>query len=428
MRRGTPVRLAACTVLALTPALAFATNGYFSHGIGMKAKGMGGASIAAAGDVLAAAGNPAVLGHVGTRVDLGIELFRPDRGSEIAGNMNTPLNAEYDANDTQDFFVPEFGIAKVLGSGVSVGLLAYGRGGMNTSYATPIGLFGTSKAGIDLQQLIVAPTASLRVGERHTFGLAVNLAYQRFKATGLENFTVTSPQPYSLHPDKVTNNDYSSSTGVGVQVGWAGTVIPGVTLGANYQSKIDASEFDDYAGLFAEEGGFDIPSTFGAGIAVEAGEKALIAVDVTRILYTDVKSVSNPLLPNLAQAPLGDEKGAGFGWEDVTVFKAGISAEATKALTVRCGYNYGKQPIPESETLFNMLAPGVVEHHVTLGATWKLPVGGEVTAAYMHAFEKSVDGDGSIPPGMPAEGGMGGGEANLRMSEDSFGLAYGRSF
>jgi long-chain fatty acid transport protein len=37
----------------------------------------------------------------------------------------------------------------------------------------------------------------------------------------------------------------------------------------------------------------------------------------------------------------------------------------------------------------------------------------------MHAFEKEVNGSGSIPMA------FGGGEANLRMSQDSLGIAYG---
>jgi long-chain fatty acid transport protein len=82
-----------------------------------------------------------------------------------------------------------------------------------------------------------------------------------------------------------------------------------------------------------------------------------------------------------------------------------------------------KQPIPESQTLFNILAPGVVEDHLTLGATWQLSPRSELTVAYMHAFENEVNGRGSIPPGPPP--GFGGGEANLRMSQDSLGIAWG---
>jgi long-chain fatty acid transport protein len=43
----------------------------------------------------------------------------------------------------------------------------------------------------------------------------------------------------------------------------------------------------------------------------------------------------------------------------------------------------------------------------------------ELTFMYMHAFEKKVNGSGSIP------GSLAGGEANLRMSQDSLGVAYG---
>jgi long-chain fatty acid transport protein len=60
---------------------------------------------------------------------------------------------------------------------------------------------------------------------------------------------------------------------------------------------------------------------------------------------------------------------------------------------------------------------------VTLGATWRLASGGEVTFAYMHAFEETVKGSGSIPPGL-----LGGGNANLKMYEDSFGVSYGVKF
>ena len=38
-------------------------------------------------------------------------------------------------------------------------------------------------------------------------------------------------------------------------------------------------EFDDYADLFAQDGGFDIPSTLKAGISFKAGDAARINFD-----------------------------------------------------------------------------------------------------------------------------------------------------
>ena len=143
-------------------------------------------------------------------------------------------------------------------------------------------------------------------------------------------------------------------------------------------------------------------------------EDLVVAVDVTQILYSEINSIANPLLPNLGTSPLGTEDGAGFGWEDVTVFKVGVAYDVTSDLTLRGGYNYGGQPIPSSETLFNMIAPGVVEHHATFGGTYAVS-------------ENVVEGEDSIIPGMPPAG-MGGGEADLTMSQDSFGLGVGVLF
>jgi long-chain fatty acid transport protein len=64
----------------------------------------------------------------------------------------------------------------------------------------------------------------------------------------------------------------------------------------------------------------------------------------------------------------------------------------------------------------------VVENHLTLGATWALSPSSELSLAYMHAFSKKVKGAGSIP------GLFGGGNANLKMHQDSLGIAYGMKF
>jgi long-chain fatty acid transport protein len=187
-------------------------------------------------------------------------------------------------------------------------------------------------------------------------------------------------------------------------------------------------DFGDYKGLFAEKGSMDIPESYGVGMSWQATPQLVIAADIMQINYSDINAVGNRLNPNNLPFPfgtapqLGTNKGAGFGWNDVTAYKIGAAYDLNKEWTVRAGYNYGGQPIPKSQTFFNILAPGVVEDHLTLGATWRLQSGGEVTFAYMHAFEETVKGSGSIPPA------FGGGNANLKMYEDSFGVAYGVKF
>lgn len=410
----------------LASSQAYATDGYLAHGYGVKSQGMGGVGIALPQDALAAATNPAGMGLIGNRVDAGVTWFRPQRESEIKGNLGgAAVNGKYDANDTENFIIPEFGANYDISPTLSLGVSVYGNGGMNTDYNKAIPLLGSTPARMDLSQLFIAPTVAWKVSPSNTVGLSLNLAYQRFEVKGLQNFTapVGTPQQTSSVPNNVTNKGYDSSTGFGVRVGWIGQISDSVSLGATYQSKTHMRKFDKYKGLFAEQGDFDIPENYGIGIAVKATPQLTFAADVERINYSDVDSVGNSINNLLQQGNLlGSNKGAGFAWRDVTAVKLGASYAYSDNLTLRAGYNHSSQPIRKSETLFNMIAPGVVQDHITLGATYVLPNQGELSLAYMHAFEEKIKGNNSIPAG------FGGGEANLKMYEDSLGVAYGWRF
>ncbi|MEW6330463.1 MAG: outer membrane protein transport protein [Pseudomonadota bacterium] len=415
------VVLALAVAAAVAAPGAFATNGYFQHGYGIKAQGMAGAGVAYSQDALAAATNPAGMVMVGNRWDLGATLFQPNRDTSIVGNGSVGT-VSYDPNKDDLFLVPEFGYNTMLNSNSSFGVSVYGNGGMNTSYKTPIGLFGSTNAGVDLSQLFIAPTMAWKLSNEHSVGVAVNFAYQRFKATGLQNFTTSSSSGSNL-----TDNGYDDATGWGARIGWVGKMSSTVTLGATYQTETNMSKFDKYQGLFAEQGNFDIPSNYAVGIAINATPATVVALDIEKIKYTDSKAVSNPL-ENLTVSGnlLGSNDGAGFGWQDITVYKLGVQHQVNSNLVVRAGWNHGDQPIPASQTLFNLLAPGVIEDHLTLGATWKLDKASEMSAMYMHAFSNKVNGSSSIPPGAPP--GFGGGEANLEMDQNSLGIAYGKTF
>ncbi len=396
-----------------------ATDGYFAHGYGVKSQGMGGVGIALPQDALAAAANPAGMGLIGDRVDLGVTWFRPQRESTISGNAFPGVDATYVGNDTENFFIPEFGYNRQISPNATFGVSVYGNGGMNTDYKNGIPLFGsTGSAGVDLIQLFVAPTVTWKLTPTQTIGASLNLAYQRFEAKGLQGFTGASTSPSNL-----TNNGHDNSYGAGLHLGWIGQINDTVSLGASYQSRTYMSKFDKYKGLFAEQGDFDIPSTYGVGIAVKATPQLTIAADLQRINYSDVASVGNLSLTNLGNG-LGSDNGAGFGWRDVTATKLGASYAYSDALTLRAGYNHTSQPIRQTDTLFNILAPGVVQDHVTLGATYVLPNKSELSFSYIHAFNENVKGSNSIPPGFPPAG-FGGGNADLKMYQDSLGIAYG---
>jgi long-chain fatty acid transport protein len=350
-------------------------------------------------------------------MDFGADWFAPDRGASIAGSGAPGANGTYDGNDTGSFLIPEFGYNRAVSPSLTFGVAVFGNGGMNTDYKTnPFAAYGGSgSAGVDLTQLFVAPTLAWKSGN-HSFGVALNLAYQRFKAEGIQGFAGASASP-----GNVSNQGYDDSTGFGVRIGWTGRVSSAVTLGATYQSKTSMGKFDKYKGLFANQGEFDIPENYGIGIAFQVSPKLTLAADVQKINYNEVAAVGNPVdCLFMGACMLGSTNGPGFGWQNTTVYKLGLAYELKPGTTLRMGYVTLDQPIPASQTFFNILAPGVVEDHVTLGLTLELSRASELTFMYMHAFEKKVNGSGSIPA-VP----YGGGEANLRMSQDSLGVAYG---
>jgi long-chain fatty acid transport protein len=383
----------------LASPLAHATNGYFSHGYGMKSKGMAGVGIALPQDSIAAATNPAGMVLVGDRIDFGVDWFRPVRNTAVAGA------GEMSGNGDSNFLIPEFGYNKLLNPDSSIGISVYGNGGMNTKYRdlnTRTGglIFGTGDLGVDLSQLFIAPTYAMKLNADHAVGVSLNLAYQMFRAEGLQNFGVMNP-------------GYDSSTGYGLRIGWTGQVAKGVTLGATYQTRTKMSKFSKYANLFAEQGGFDIPANYGVGIAANLSDTTTIAADIQQIEYSKVNSIGNSMV---SPGAMGASNGPGFGWRDMTVFKLGVNHRYDSGLVVRAGYSTGRQPIPDNETMFNVLAPGVVQDHLTLGATWIMPSKSELTLGYMHAFKKTVSGTGATA------------NFSLDMYQDSLGIAYGWKF
>ena len=406
-------KLLVAALAAAAPFAAHATDGYFSHGYGMQAKGMGGASTAVAESAFGGATNPATMAFAGDRFEIGLDLFSPWRRAERSGSPpGVGLDATSDS-DSNYFAIPELAYNRMVSPSMSLGITVYGNGGMNTDY--PGGeipgasacqnfnpgkpsynlLCGTGRLGVDLSQLILAPTLGWRLNADHAIGIAPLFAYQRFKIDGLQAF---DNPIFSTSPGNVTNRGYENSTGYGARVGYYGRLTPQVAVGVSYATKMRMGEFDKYKGLFAEQGGFDIPSHLSVGVALEPAKDWMVALDYERINFTDAKSVGNPsaLLLQCAggdrTACLGGSNGTGFGWHDVDVFKLGVQYRVDPTLTVRAGYNFSQNPIHPEDVTFNILAPGVVKNHVTMGATWSADRASAITVAAMYAFTNDVKG------------------------------------
>ena len=437
MKRNVVLALA---VAAAAPA-AFATNGYFTEGEGTVNRGMAGAGIAMPQDALAGAVNPAGLVKLGGRWDIALGAFRPDRKYEISGNSFdlanfggsglTTLNGSGNGNDDGIFWIPSFGYNMKLSNTDAFNISVYGNGGMNTNYSNAVfGGFGsTGNTGVDLAQLFINGAYAHSFGAMSVGGSAI-FAYQRFKAYGLQAF-----KGFSNDPNNMTNNDYDSTSGFGVRLGALYDVSKEVSIGATYQSKIKG-QFDKYKGLFAEQGEFDIPSTYGVGIAWKASPVVDVAFDFVKIKYTDSKSVSNSFL-NIGTCPpgggsascFGGDNGPGFGWKDINVFKLGFQYKASSEWTWRAGWNHGDNPIPNDQAAVNILAPGVVQDHLNMGFSKAMDKNSDINFMFMHAFNKKVSGPiPGVPGALGPTAGLGGGTAEIQMQENYAEIGYSKKF
>ncbi len=428
MSRSIKKSLIALTVSsAIFAPSAFATNGYFAHGYSTAEKGLAGAGTAYSQDAMSIANNPAGIAGMGERMDIGAAIFSPKRSYTVTGapsqacDPNTgscsfSLEEGKHESNMDWFLIPHFAYNWKLNESSSTAIALYGNGGMNTNYKTGSatffdptanngaggfvnspGTFGNGTTGVDLKQLFVNWSYAAKVSKNHSFGASVIFAYQTFESKGLASF-----RPFSDSRNNLSGNGPDSSTGFGVKLGWQGKVSSAITLGASYQSKISMTEFDDYAGLFAEGGDFDIPATASLGFAWKTSTNTTLVFDVQQIYYSDVASLNNEF-SNLfgcnPQVPAGDpargtgclgqSSGAGFGWDDMTVYKLGF--EWGEGAKWRVGISNGSQPIPKSEVMFNILAPAVMETHLTGGFTIPFD-SSEFAFAAMYAPSSSVTG------------------------------------
>ena len=429
----TPVRTA--LVLALGGALlpsAHATNGYFPHGFGIKAKGMGGAAIASTDNAFAGVNNPAAAVFAGDRMEVGADLFMPHRDMKRTGfPMPGMLNTAEDSGRTV-FLIPEFGYNKTLSDKMSAGVTVYGNGGMNSTYPggnTTCGnpqtgqpmagmnpMCGIGKLGVDLMQLIVAPTLAYKLTPEHAVGVSPLLVYQRFQAYGLHGFAQNS-----VNPGALTNNGADSSTGIGLRLGYMGKLSDKVTVGAAYAPKISMGKLKKYAGLFADGGDFDIPENYGLGMAFQVTPAVQLAVDYTRINYNKVGAIGNAA----SAGALGATAGGGFGWKNVETVKVGVQWQMNAKTTLRFGVNRGTNPVSGSSITPNILAPGVMKTHLSIGGTYALTPKSELSWALMHAPSVSVTGPSMFNQMMGTGTAI---QETVRMRQNSIAIQYGMKF
>lgn len=429
--------LVACLILAVP---SYGTNGIFLIGYGAKSRSMGGVGIGYTQDAIGNQMNPAGIANIdlqAMRLDFDLMLFRPKR-SVVLPDPRVPPNAgnpiRYKSGSDL-FAIPAMGMAYKFNRKLYLGFSFVGSGGGNTRYTkqsplgynffNPVGRTGISdNVGMNFAQAQLAITGAYKINKQHTIAVSPVIGIQTFRAYGLGVF-----QPFSSDPDYLTGNGNDWAYGAGLRLGWQGKLTDWLQVGATYTSKLYFTKFDQYKGLFAEHGSMDTPANVGIGFAINPTKKLTVAFDWQRVMYSDVASINNPI--EAISSPsgfLGEDGGAGFGWEDQNIYKIGIKYNINSEWDAMLGWNYGESPIPKGQLLFSALAPAVTENHLTMGAAYRPSSNIEWTLAYVHAFNNREKGKansgGQFDNFFPNSTLTGPGDMELQMYQDSVEVSF----
>ena len=207
--------------------------------------------------------------------------------------------------------------------------------------------------------------------------------------------------------------------GIGFQAGLIYQLTDAASVGFAYTSTQKFDEFqwnsvndnpaDPAFGSYRSlEFGLDVPAVLAGGIALDVSSRLFLAADGKYIMYGSTEGFEDS-----GFGPTGAVQG--FGWDDIFVFATGAQFQASEKVALRAGYNYSQNPIPDENSFFNVAAPAIVQHHLTLGLGYELVDGLEISGAYYRAFEGEVSG-----PMWGSTGPIPGSTVTSNMTEDSF--------
>lgn len=388
--------------------------------VSTKATGMGAVGQAYPQDALAGAFNPAGITDVCDRIDFGVTWINDEGTARVSGNRAPVpnVNGTFGAYRTKNSFSPDFGFNKrfcVCGWECATGLVVYNRDATKTTYSTNFPLLGTSHLGMEFIHETISPMIAVKYCD-HSFGISLNWNVQRIKVNGVQRFDNPIASKF---PGHVTNRGYSYANGVGFTLGWKWDIMPCLIVGASYQPTVHMSRFGKYKGFIAQKGLLKDPSIISAGVRYRFLPCASACFDVQYFGWNRIRSIHNPLQPNLFTAQLGDKNGAGFGWRSQWVYRFGADWDINECWTIRAGCRLSKSTITPHQTAVNLLTDDSVGNYVMTGFSWRPLPRAEISFYYAHGFERTVHGKNSIPVR------LGGGEVDLEQKKDVASVSVG---
>ena len=412
MRKSLVFAAVASLVFSVSPAV-FATNGDNMTAIGPIARSMGGVGVANPLDPISSVfANPAAMCFSpyceSSEFNFSGSMFRP----KVDAKVTHPSDVIDTHSDEKTYMIPAIGLSVPITNKAPYwrfGIAAYGVTGLGVDYrGTALddpNFLGSGYPLIvgeftQLQIMKFSPAFAFKPHDKWSFGFALHVDYSNFDVR------------------KGTSFNY----GYGAQLGLIYMPNSAISLGASYTSpqNVDHEKLAD----FDQDGTYDTlkvesPQQIAFGAAWK-GQKLVLEADAKWINWAGANGYKD------------------LDWDDQWIFALGQQFQPVPRVSIRAGYNYGKNPVIEHndfsgvitlqgktmptyycETLRIIGFPAIVEHHLTLGFGYEFSKSFSIHAGYVHAFEKSISENGMDVWGQPVSL-----ESTLNEKSFDFGLSF----
>ncbi|RJR25557.1 MAG: hypothetical protein C4582_03340 [Desulfobacteraceae bacterium] len=355
---------------------ALATNGTNLIGVGPISKSMGGVGIASPQDSISAIfANPAAMCFgaycPGAEATFSGTYFNPTvKGTVDTRGMGGGVFTE--ESQMEYFLVPAIGITSPITDRLRIGFGAYGFTGMGVDYkeqSPPV--FGDLYTKLEVMKFapniayLITPDLSvgasvhidygnLDLGSGGSHGYAMGLQLGALYHIGIFNFGLSYITPQKVSHDRVADFDGDG--------------------------KLDTLELEG-------------PQSFAFGVSAAPLKNLLIELNLKWYNWGDAEGYKD------------------FDWENQWVYAIGGQYKIGN-LSLRAGFNYGKNPVKEHngfnpqgttnvqgknvpnvnyEFLRIIGFPAIVEKHLTLGLGYELPLNMSINISYVHVFEETME-------------------------------------
>lgn len=386
-----------------------AQNGIFLSGVGPVNRSMGGAATAAPLDAAGALyWNPATMSAFpSSEAVLGAELILPRAHLSSRINANAlgpgfPPVTLFGSDRSESGVTPVPTIAIIAKPEESVwtyGVGVFGVAGFRSNYpasdnnpiltAQPPNGLGLGRIEAQAQILQFVPAAALQLTDRLSIGVGPTITMADVAA---------EPGFFGAPDDANSDGFFTYAPATGSRYFWGGGVQAGIYyeltdswhFGASLKSPQWFETFrfksnDEIGGSRTLTFDFDLPLVASLGAAYTGLERFTFAVDARYFDYANTDGFGDSGFTSTGKV-------RGLGWRSIFAVAAGVQYALCECTSLRLGYSFNENPIPDSNTMINAGVPLQLQHTLYAGASHRLSRNMDIHIAYAHAFNSEISG------------------------------------